>query len=276
VTRTRSAQVTGSAHVALVLALPFATLGCAMGRDQRPRDAGADDLDASTQVDAAEQPSPDAAIVPADAPGCAIAAGMTPVLDGSDDLSEYPIAQQLELGAMLGADAAAVAWDREQLFVTVTSSAFASPYEPLHLYVEAGTALAAAAAGTGKEYSSLVPALPFSPTHVVAVRRVSDAGTGAYDGVYVPGDGWSTRTLALDSSTVVSADQHTISVTVPWTALGGCPTALRLAWHVVHGAAGNEWKDLVPATHTPWQAPGGSYYEIDLTGALDVSAWSLH
>ena len=230
----------------------------------------ADAPDASTVVmpDASGPGTPDV-------PGCAIAAGITPVLDGTNDLADYPAAQQLTPGAMLGSDGAAVAWDRSHLFVTVTSTAFTSPYEPLHVYLQAGTTLPAAASATGKEYSSLVPALPFTPTHLVAVRRVSDSGTGAYDGVYVPGDGWTARAAALDASTFVSADQHTISVAVPWSALGGCPTSLRLAWHVVHAQVANEWKDLVPATHTPWQMPGGDYYELDLTGSLAVASWTL-
>ena len=109
----------------------------------------------------------------------------------------------------------------------------------------------------------------------VHVRRVSDAGPGAYNGVFVPSDGWTTRTLALDDATFASADQRTLSVSVQWSALGGCPTSLRLALHVVHGALANEWKDLVPTTHTPWQMPGGGYYEIDLTASPAVSGWSL-
>lgn len=260
--------------------LPFATAialaGCATGRSAgSPPDAGAADgaTDGAKQPDAAPVTSPDASL---DAPpGCAIAEGLTPSLDGVDDLADYPVDQQLSPGAMLGSDGAAVAWNRSHLFVTVTSSAFTSPYEPLHVYVETGMTLSTPDAAPGKEYSGLVPALPFSPSHLVAVRRVSDSGTGAYDGVFVPGDGWTTRTHALDSSTFVSADQRTISVAVPWSALGGCPTSMRLAWHVVHAQVANEWKDLVPASHTPWQMPGGGYYEIDLTGPLAVASWTM-
>jgi len=62
---------------------------------------------------------------------------------------------------------------------------------------------------------------------------------------------------------------------VPWNAIGNCPTHLRLAVHVVHAVSANEWKDLVPSTHTPWQSPGGGYYEIDLSGAPAVTSWSL-
>ncbi len=75
---------------------------------------------------------------------------------------------------------------------------------------------------------------------------------------------------------LVSADGSTLSIKTPWAALGGCPTALRLDLHVVHAVTGNEWKDLVPATHTPWQVPGGGYFEIDLTGSSAVASWTQY
>ena len=228
--------------------------------------------DAARQVDAA----PDAAELTADAAsGCTIANGVSIALDGNDDLAKYPAAQHVTPGAMLGSDAAAIAWDKTHLFVTVTSNAFAAAYEPLHVYVETGTTLSAAAPAQGKEYGGLVPALPFMASQLVAIRRVSDSGTGGYDGVFVPADGWMTRVLALDTNAFASADHKTLSVRVPWSALGGCPTTMRLALHVVHGVAANEWKDLVPSTHTPWQAPGGGYYEIDLTATPAIASWTL-
>jgi hypothetical protein len=269
---TRRVQVSGTARFAVLVALPIATLGCATGRGSSAEaDAGARS-DVATAADATQQQ------ISLDAPvaSCPIATGIAPVLDGTGDLSEYPAAQQLTPGATLGSDAAAIAWNPTQLFVTVTSNAFTAPYEPLHVYVQTGSDLAAAASAAGKEYSGLTPVLPFTPTHLVAIRRVTDSGSGAYNGVFVPGDGWTNRTVALDATTFVSSDQRTVSVSVPWTALGGdCPTTLRLALHVVHAQVANEWKDLVPASHTPWQTPGGGYYEIDLTGSLAVSAWTL-
>ncbi len=226
----------------------------------------------AARVDAASVVTPDA---PVDAAACAISAGTTITLDGTNDIAKYTAGQQLTPGAALGTDAAAVAWDSSHLFVTFTSNAFTSPYEPLHVYVETGATLATSTAAHGKEYSALTPAVPFTPTHLIAVRRVSDAGTGGYDGVFVPTDQWQTRTLSLDTSTFASTDMRTLSVSVPWSALGGCPKAMRLAVHVVHGVAANEWKELVPATHTPWQMPGGGYYEIDLTAAPAVANWTL-
>jgi hypothetical protein len=273
---TRRVQVSGSARLAAFAALPIATLaamgGCAIGRGSS---ASTNETDAGSRTDATSDGGTevDAPVLP----GCAIAPGITPALDGSGDVAQYPAEQQLTPGAMLGTDVAAIAWNPTHLFLTVTSNAFTAPYEPLHVYVETGSHLGVAAASQGKEYSNLTPALPFTPSHLVAVRRVSDSGAGgAYNGVFVPTDGWMNRTVALEASTFVSTDQRTLSVSVPWSALGDeCPTTMRLALHVVHGQAANEWKDLIPSTHTPWQAPGGGYYEIDLTGALAASAWTL-
>ncbi len=274
------AQSCGSWRVGLLLALPIATLGCAKGAA-----VGGDALEDAANTDAritdarpvdVAQVTADAAV---DAPptmpdaGCPISNGATPSLDGNNDLAKYPASQRLTPGAMLGADAAAIAWDRTHLYVTVSSIAFGSAYEPLHVFVEAGAQLASSTTAQGKEYSGLTPALPFSPTHLVAARRISDAGTGGYDGIYVPTGQWQTRTLALEADTFSSTTQ--LSVRVPWSELGGCPTQMRLALHVVHGVVGNEWKDLVPSSHTPWQMPGGGYYEIDLTGTAATANFVL-
>jgi hypothetical protein len=251
--------------------------GCARGNHAAPDasgDAAADDAPHHAADGAVDSRfvAPDAA---SDA-GCAISDGMTIALDGTSDLAKYPSAQHIVLGAMMGGDDAALAWDREELYITVASPAFSGAYEPLHVYIEAAAGLGTAVASQGKEYSGLVPQLAFTPTHLVAVRRVSDSGTGAYDAVYTPASTWSTRALSLveGSDVLLSADGQTLSVRVPWSALGGCPTSLRVAAHVVHAVSGNEWKDLAPSTHTPWLAPGGGYYEIDLTGATAVASWA--
>ena len=253
--------------MALVLALPFATLGCARG--------AADRSDSEPDAAAAADAAIDGTKVTADAAvdaGCPISAGLTPTLDGTDDLAEYPTPQRLTPGATLGSDVAAIAWNPSHLFVTVSSTAFVAPYEPLHVYLQATTA-GAATPSSGKEYGGLVPALPFGATHLIAVRRISDAGTGGYNGMFVASDGWATRSTALDA--IASADQRTLSVAVPWSLVEPCPTALRLALHVVHGQSSNEWKDLVPTTHAPWLATGGGFYEIDLTASPAVSSWTL-
>jgi len=273
-------------------ALPIATFiatfvagatGCATSK---MHGAGADaepgPADAPAEVDAKPIVHPDAKAPPdAGLPdaGCMISANEVPLLDGNGDLAKYAAAQVIAPGAMAGSsDAVGLTWDRASLYVTVTSDAFVSDYKPLHIYIEESAgALGAATPSTGKEYGGLTPQLPFTPTHLIAVRRVSDAGTGPYDAVFAPTNGWTTRVTPLVEGTdvVASADHTSISTKVPWTALGGCPTSVRLAVHVVNGVAANEWKDLVPTTTTPWVSPGGGYYEIDLTQPPPVTSWTL-
>ncbi|HVV82081.1 MAG TPA: hypothetical protein VHE35_03335 [Kofleriaceae bacterium] len=215
------------------------------------------------------------------APPCPISTGDSPVLDGTGDLAAYPASQVLTPGVPLQAtDRVAITWDPMYLYVTATAGSFADPFKPLHVYVETGDALPAAAPSMGKEYGGDVPFLPFAANHLIAVRRQDDSGTGAYDGVYLPDMpvSWTTRTAALVPGTDVfaSADNGTLSVRTPWAALGGCPTTMRLAAHVVNGDVGNDWKDTVPTTHTPWMQPGGGYYEIDLTADPAIAGWTQH
>jgi hypothetical protein len=257
----------------------LATAACARGgaRD-RPADAGDDAVpaDADSAPDAVADARVDAA---ADASGarCAIATGTTPTLGGSDDLAAYPAANQLVPGAALGSDGAAITWDGTSLYITVSSIAFQNKFEPLHIYVEAGSNLGSAAPAQGKQYSNLTPGLPFQANYLIAARQLSDGGTGAYDGVYAPDMTWDDRAtpLALGSNVFVSPDQRTLSLAVPWAALGGCPTQLRLTMHVVHAVVNNEWKDLLPASTTPWLGSGGSYFAIDLTQPPAVASFAL-
>src|SRR6185369_4397778 len=102
------------------------------GTDAATPDAQAADAAADVAIDNAP-PEPDA--MP-DA-GCAIAEGVSPAIDGVGDLADYPAAQRLTPGAMLGADGVAIAWDAAQLYVTVGSTAFESDYEPVHIYLQA-------------------------------------------------------------------------------------------------------------------------------------------
>lgn len=256
-------------RAALLLATAALLAGCAHGHSPAATPDG-------SSTDAAPDAAPDSALTSPDA-GCAISEGSSPALDGMGDLAKYPGAQHVALGAMMSADDAAIVWDRRALYITVQSPAFAGQYEPLHIYLETSTGFGQPVPSQGKEYGGLVAQLAFTPTHLIAVRRTSDSGTGgAYDGVYRPAASWSTRETPLVEGTDVhaSSDGQTLSVAVPWSALGSCPTALRLTAHVVHGATANEWKDVAPSTATPWQAPGGGYYEIDVTGAPAISGWT--
>lgn len=243
-------------------------------RDAGPVDAGI--VNDAGPVDAGPG---DAGPVDAGATCLPLASGGIPIaLDGVDDLGKYPASQILTpdpLTLNQPWELFGLAWDRDFLYVTQVSQGFEDEYEPLHVYLEASDALGTPTSTTGKEYSGLTPALPFAPTHVVAAR-VTD-GVDAYNGVYTPDAQWSTKALALVSGVdvFVSADRHTLAARVPLEALG-CPTHLRLAAHVVHDVVvANEWKDVVPTGHTPWAAPGGAYYEIDLTADPSVSSWTL-
>lgn len=266
----------------LLALVTLAVAGCSTAQVAQP---DARRIDAAT-LDADPDAAPTDAVVadgePPDGPGpgCTISTGDTVILDGDGDLAAYPAAQVLSPGVpLLASDRVAITWDPTYLYVTATAGSFAdNAFRPLHLYLQTGTTLPAATTSTGKEYGGNTPFLPFAPTQLIAIRRTDDAGTGAYDGVYVPGAPvtWATRSFPLVPGTHVfaSADNGTLSVRTPWTALGGCPTTMRLAAHVVHGVVANEWKDAVPTTHTPWVTPGGGYYQIDLTAAPAIAGWS--
>lgn len=271
----------------LLAFVPLALAACSSAQVAGPDAARR--IDAAT-VDADPDADPDArpidALVPdGDPPDgppvCAISAGQVVVLDGDGDLAAYPAAAVLTPGVpLLAGDRVAITWDPFNLYITATAGSFADAFRPLHVYLQTGTSLPAATTATGKEYGGNTPVLPFAPTHLIAIRRTDDGGAGAYDGVYVPGAPitWATRATPLVPGTHVfaSADNGTLSVRTPWAALGGCPTTMRLAAHVVHGVIANEWKDTVPTTHTPWVTPGGGYYQIDLTADPAIAGWAQH
>ena len=161
-------QLGGSSWSALCLATLVA---CAKGTAGVSLDASgpavSPDAPATPSPDASQPPTPDAPNVvgldgAVDAGGCAIATGVTPAIDGVDDLADYPTADQIAPGAALGSDGAALTWDQTALYATVTSDAFTDAFEPLHIYLELGTSLDTPVAASGKEYSGLVASLPFT------------------------------------------------------------------------------------------------------------------
>jgi hypothetical protein len=241
--------------------------------------AGADaSKDAAPASVDAPAPTADAGSGSGVMPSCTISTGVTPVLTGTNDLAQYPGGNQLAPGAPLGSDGAGILWDATNLYVTVTSDGFENQFEPLHIYLETGSQLAAAVPSSGKQYSNLTPQLPFTAGYLIAARQVSDSGMGGpYDGVYTPDSSWDDQAtpLGVGTNVWVSSDDRTISVAVPWSALGGCPTEVRLTTHVVNAVLDNEWKELVPATTTPWVAPGGDYFDIDLTQPPAVATFTL-
>jgi hypothetical protein len=254
------------------------------GIDAGPADAGRADagrVDDGGRPDAGRR---DAGTMVLDGgPSCGrISAGDTLTFDGVGDLAQFPASQVLTPGAPVGAgDTFALTWDREYLYIALSSPVFDGEFKPLHVYVEARDVLGAATSSMGKEYDGLRPRFEFSPTHLIAVRRRNDSGggPGPYNGVYTASSAWVTRATPLDlgSGYWVSGDNRTIAIRVPWSALG-CPSALRLTAHVVNGPIiANEWKDVVPTTATPWgeMSSGGGYYEIDLSADPAISGWTL-
>ena len=257
------------------------TVGTVLNDAALPIDAALP-VDAALPIDAA--PPIDAALPidaapPIDAAGCGIVGAAAITLDGVGDLAAYPAAQTVPVTAPFAADdAVRLSWSPTALYLTVRSTVFGDGSRPYHLYLQAATTLPAAVPSAGKEYGGLTAQLSFAPTHLIAIRRTDDFGSGPYDGVYVPAgpQPWATRATALVPGTDVyaSSDNAELSVRVPWSALGGCPLRLRVAGHVVNGGAGNEWKTVVPTGHTPWMAPGGTAYTIELTGPAAVSGWA--
>lgn len=188
-----------------------------------------------------------------------------PGFDGTDDLGALPVGRQVTPGVPVQPwSAFALDWDDDFVYVAVVSEAFEDGFVPYVLYLEADPG--AAVPGTGIAYSGQTPELPFTPTHAIALRRQHDAGDGVgpWSGVWVPDGGdWRPVFRFLEGRDVFSAaDQHTLAAIVPRHVLGD-PATLRYAGHVVYAQPGNEWKDTVPAGHTPW-AGGGDATDVDL------------
>lgn len=240
-------------------------------------DAG--DTDAGSTSDAG--PGVDAGAGDAGSGSCpSISAGHTLALDGSNDIGKYMASQQLTPGGMLGSsDVLGISWDRDYLYVTLSSPAFSDGFRPLHVYIEASSGpLGAAAPGQGKEYDSLIAEIGFTPTHLIGVRPTNAAPMGMpYNALWTPAASWTTQAALLADGAGYWASSSEVSARVAWSDLG-CPTNIRLTAHLVYAQPANEWKDFVPLTATPWMARSptatGGYYEIDLTGPPDATGWT--
>ncbi|HMV68655.1 MAG TPA: hypothetical protein PKA64_17520, partial [Myxococcota bacterium] len=191
-------------------------------------------------------------------------------LDGTNDIDAYPPEARRDAGdlgaAMETWDAFAVDHDDDNLYVTLVSPAFEQDYAPWMIYLEAlDDPDAPATPGEGMAYSygsqTDAAALPFRPTHVIALRAAGGVGPdgGPWPGVYrLERGAWTQiRRLGPGADLLLAADRHTLSARVSRHLLGD-PRAVRLVAHVLWGAPGAEWKDLVPADHAPWSGDGGS------------------
>jgi hypothetical protein len=198
-------------------------------------------------------------------------------LDGVNDIDAVDPAAVVSAGAGLETwSRVGLTWDAEALTLVVNSRAFEEAFAPFVLYVETDSGLATPT--TGFEYSGLTPALPFTPTHTITLRRQSDSGDGLgpWAGVWVwTGAEWSQHLRFEPGVTMfTAADNHTISARVPWSVLGS-PETLRIAGHVVWAQPFEEWKELVPYNHTPWATSVSGYAELDLSAPPEVSLWTV-
>ena len=198
-------------------------------------------------------------------------------LDGLDDFDKFSASSSLAVGAPLQPwDAFALTWDKDNLYVAVVSEAFEDSWTPFLLYLD--TSEGPISPSWGMEYSGFVPELPFEPSYAVVGRQQSDDGTasGPYNGLWRrDGATWIQQERGEPNvDEWLSSDLHTRSFTVSRHAIGD-PDTLRMAGHIVYAVPANEWKDLIPAAHTPWAAGGGAHVRVDLTGPSDASSWEI-
>jgi hypothetical protein len=194
-------------------------------------------------------------------------------LSGDEDLGKYGDGEKMAPGAASQPwSLYGVAYDEQAIYISLASDAFEDPYKPLMMYFEPiGSNPPPPLPSQGVAYSDLTPALPFSARFAVSLRRLSDdgSGEGPYNGIWRREDAsgpWiRQQRLEQGKQWWISSDQHTLSVRIPREALGAS-SGLRFVAHVVNATAGNEWRETLPAGHTPWEG-GGQFFSVDLSGA---------
>ena len=192
-----------------------------------------------------------------------------------------------------------LSWDERWLHGVFVSQGFEDPTRAYMLYVEVVDPAAPSQPQTsvGMTYLGLTPKLAITPQFAIGVRRQCDLndGYGPWCGVFAPpttgaapGVAWTQR-LRLQpgvdvggAGVFVAADKHTIAFRIPRAALGpkaqagkGGKTSalLRLTGHLVHGGAGQEWKDVLPAFAMPWTNAATGYLEVALDGDGVAANW---
>ncbi|MCB9740626.1 MAG: hypothetical protein H6747_15285 [Deltaproteobacteria bacterium] len=219
--------------------------------------------------------------------------------DGVGDFDKTPATAQLTPGITLQPwERFALTWDARWLTGVVVAEAFEDPTKAFVLYVEVvdPSAPTPPQTATGMTYLGLTPKLAFTPTAAIGLRAGCDLGDGygPWCGVFARDP--KTGTFAQHSRLApgqalggagiwLAADKHTISFRIPRAALGAAAMAakaggtakaatLRITGHLVHGGAGDEWKDVVPPFAMPWKNAATGYYEIDLGKAAAVANWA--
>lgn len=168
----------------------------------------------------------------------------------------------------------ALAWDEDHVYVAMRSEAFTDPYAPMQLYLEASPQpLGPAQAGAGQRYSEQTPRLPFAPSHLISLRRQSEAAD-PWNGLWAAeGDQWrQVRRLEPGQQWWSTGEGRVLAARVPRGALGPA-RYLRLAVHVPWGRPGHEWKEVLPPQHTPWVDSDAGYFEVDLEDPSPLGQW---
>ncbi|MBA2662350.1 MAG: Ig-like domain-containing protein [Bradymonadaceae bacterium] len=198
-------------------------------------------------------------------------------LDGDGDLGKFDASQRLTPGAPYQEwDGFALDWDADYLYLALVSEAFEDNYKPWMIYIEATReSFDQPASALGMEYSGQTASLPFLANYAIATRQLSDDTAGPFNGIWRRDGAWTQQQrLVPGRQYFLASDNHTMSLRIPRAALGS-PTHIRLAAHVVNAVLDNEWKDVVPTTHSPWQAGVEGFYEIELGARIGVDAWSV-
>jgi hypothetical protein len=190
-------------------------------------------------------------------------------LNGVDDFGKYATESTQTPGVPLQEwSRFAIAWDDDHVYATQVSEAFRDDFTPWMMYFGDGDE--STGSRQGMEYSGLVPELPFAADWAVSVRAASYDGTsldGPWNGVFRwNGQAWVHEArLAPDRGWWLSADRHTMSARIPRATFRGAQT-VQFVSHVVNAQPANEWKETVPAGHTPWESPGGASGSLDFSG----------
>ena len=187
--------------------------------------------------------------------------GDTVPLDGADDLDKFASVEAVGVPRQPW-EAFAIEVDDDFVYLAWVTEAAEDPLLPAMLYLEADP-VGAPVPSEGMATLGHTPDLPFTPTHAITLRSVSDAhdGAGPWSGVWArEGGRWVQHARLRESEGAwVAADRHTLSARVPRWLLGD-PASVRIAGHVVNAAPGEEWKTTVPPGHVPWDG-GGDYLE---------------
>ncbi|MFM2161792.1 MAG: hypothetical protein RLZZ383_1304 [Pseudomonadota bacterium] len=186
--------------------------------------------------------------------------------DGVDDIGSFgATALRPPLGATLAPWSGwALDADADTVWLTLVSPAFEEDYAPWLLdLAPAGFSLPGLSVPYTLGSVTAPAAVPFTPAVTIAARAVAGAGAdGApWPGVYVGGLAVFRFTPGVDL--FLSADRHTLALAVPRAALG-IEGPIVMAGRIVWGVPGAEWKETLPADHTPWTSDGGAALDIDL------------